>query len=75
MKEKVEVYLCTCLVPPDPCTTSPAGSLTLMGQDGAFSGYEVPGGEVVQLLGKPAKHLLLGPASPQRCVDKSYTGS
>lgn len=47
----------------DPGTASLAGSLALMGQDGALSGHEVLGGEVVQLLRKPFKHLLLRPAT------------
>lgn len=55
----------------DPGTASPAGSPALVGQDGAFSGHEVPGGEAVQLLGKPTKHLLVRPAASQRCVDGS----
>lgn len=59
----------------DPGTTSPAGSLALMGKDGALPGHEVPGGEAVQLLGKPTKHLLLRPATSQRCVDESYSDS
>lgn len=56
----------------DPGTASPAGSPALVGQDGAFSGHEVPGGEAFQLLGKPTKHLLVRPAASQRCVDGSY---
>lgn len=55
----------------DPGTASLAGSLALMGQDGALSGHEVLGGEVVQLLRKPFKHLLLRPATSQRCVHES----
>lgn len=64
----------TCLVHcvfSDPCTTSPAGSLALVGQDRALSGHEVPGGKVVQLLGKPTKHLLLRPTTSQRYGDES----
>ena len=57
----------------DPGSTSAAGSLALMGEDRALSGHEVPGGEVVQLLGQPFKHLLLRPATSQRYVDESRT--
>lgn len=40
-----------------------------MGQNGALSGHEVPGGEVVRLLGKLAEHLLIRPATPPRCCN------
>lgn len=56
---------------PDPGTASPAGSPALMGQDRTLSGHEVPGGKVVQLLGKSAEHLLIRPATSQRCGHKS----
>lgn len=52
---------------PDPGTASPAGSPAFMGQDWALSGHEVPGGEAVQFLGKPAQHLLIRSASSPRC--------
>lgn len=51
----------------DPGPAASPGSPALMGQDGALAGHEVPGGEVVQLLGKSAEHLLVRPAPPQRC--------
>lgn len=38
---------------PDSGAASSAGGAAFVGQDGALSGHEVPGGEVVQLLGKP----------------------
>lgn len=53
----------------DPGSAPPAGSLAIMGKDGASSGHEVLSGEAVQLLGKPTKHLLLRPAASQKCVD------
>lgn len=74
VKTSSQHLFCAPCVFPDPGTASPAGSVAVMGQDGILSRHEVPGGEVVQLLGKPSKHLLLRPAAPQRYVDESYTG-
>lgn len=53
----------------DPGSAPSAGSLAIVGKDRASSGHEVLSGEAVQLLGKPTKHLLLRPATSQKCVD------
>ena len=65
----------TSCISPDPGTTSPAGSPAFMGQDGALSGHEVPGGEVVHILGNFTEHLLIRPATSQRCsIDSGLKG-
>lgn len=58
---------------PDPGSASAAGCLALMGQDGALSRHEVPGGEVVRLLGESPEHLLLGPSASSRSVFRCFT--
>lgn len=70
-KQKVTALAVCLRLAADSGLAPPAGSLTVVGEDGASSGHEVPRGEAVQLPGKPAEHLLLRPAASQEYVDYS----